>query len=305
MYAVPIGEYIRQQRQDKGLTQEQLCEGICDTVTLSRIENSRQTPSQKRLAALLGRLGLPTDRIMMLLTQRELELEALEKEIIDCNVRRDTAAGLKLLRELDEHAEEDDLLTQQLILRSKVILGKEDGPYSPEEQLELLLHAIHLTVPRFQADHIDRFLYTLNEIKVINQIAITYSKLEKHEQALDIYRQLLAYIQSHFQDIQQSAGHLPLVAFNYALELAICKRHGEAIAIAEVGRKASVKYGHYQFLPGCIHILAECSHHQGNDEESRALYAQAYYLYLALDDSKNTSRILEEVKQYFGPSFRF
>lgn len=304
MYAVPIGEYIRQQRQDKGLTQEQLCEGICDTVTLSRIENSRQTPSQKRLAALLGRLGLPTDRIMMLLTQRELELEALEKEIIDCNVRRDTAAGLKLLRELEEHAEEDDLLSQQLILRSKVILGKEDGPYSPEEQLELLLHAIRLTVPRFQADQIDRFLYTLNEIKVINQIAITYSKLEKHEQALDIYRQLLAYIQSHFQCIQQSNGHLSMVAFNYALELELCKRYDEAVAIAELGWRACIKYGHYQGLPGLHHIIAECLHYLGDEGKSQDFYRRTYYLYLALDDKKNLAHVREEVNAYFGPEFQ-
>lgn len=41
-----LGEYIRQRRLDLGLTQEQVCAGICESVTLSRVENGKQTPSR-------------------------------------------------------------------------------------------------------------------------------------------------------------------------------------------------------------------------------------------------------------------
>ena len=44
---------------------------------------------------------------------------------------------------------QDDMLSRQLIIRSKVILGKEDGPYSLEEQKEMLLEAIRVTCPAF------------------------------------------------------------------------------------------------------------------------------------------------------------
>lgn len=37
-----LGEYIRQRRLDLGLTQEQVCAGICESVTLSRFENGKQ-----------------------------------------------------------------------------------------------------------------------------------------------------------------------------------------------------------------------------------------------------------------------
>ena len=36
MKNVFLGEYIKQRRLDLGLTQEQLCDGICEPVTLSR-----------------------------------------------------------------------------------------------------------------------------------------------------------------------------------------------------------------------------------------------------------------------------
>ena len=40
-----IGAYIKQQREDRGWTQNFLCEGICSRTTLSRIENDTQAPS--------------------------------------------------------------------------------------------------------------------------------------------------------------------------------------------------------------------------------------------------------------------
>lgn len=63
-----LGEVIKQRRAELQLTQEELCEGICDTVTISRIENGRQTPSRNRINALLQRLGLPDDRYFALLS---------------------------------------------------------------------------------------------------------------------------------------------------------------------------------------------------------------------------------------------
>ena len=85
MKNVFLGEYIKQRRLDLGLTQEQLCDGICEPMTLSRLENGKQTPSRNRINALLQRLGLPDDRYFALLSKNELEMEALQKEIVALN----------------------------------------------------------------------------------------------------------------------------------------------------------------------------------------------------------------------------
>ena len=72
MKEVYIGSIIRKRRQELGLTQEQLCRGICETVTLSRIENGKQTPSRSKLNALLQRLGMPGERYYALLSEQEI-----------------------------------------------------------------------------------------------------------------------------------------------------------------------------------------------------------------------------------------
>ena len=95
MKNVFLGEYVKQRRLDLGLTQEQLCYGICEPMTLSRLENGKQTPSRNRINALLQRLGLPDDRYFALLSKNELEMEALQKEIVACNVTEKVPEGLR------------------------------------------------------------------------------------------------------------------------------------------------------------------------------------------------------------------
>ena len=48
MKNVFLGEYIKQRRLDLGLTQEQLCDGICEPMTLSRLENGKQNGSPSK-----------------------------------------------------------------------------------------------------------------------------------------------------------------------------------------------------------------------------------------------------------------
>jgi transcriptional regulator with XRE-family HTH domain len=86
MQEVFLGEYIKQRRLELGLTQEELCDGICEPMTISRVENGRQTPSRNRINAILQRLGLPDDRYFALLSKNEMEIAALQREIVSCRV---------------------------------------------------------------------------------------------------------------------------------------------------------------------------------------------------------------------------
>ena len=110
-----LGDYIRQRRQELNLTQEQVCAGICEPVTLSRFENGRQTPSRTRINAILQRLGLPDDRYYALVTPEELEIEALKKEIVACNALKHVNEGFDKISQLEKIVKPDDQITQQFI----------------------------------------------------------------------------------------------------------------------------------------------------------------------------------------------
>ena len=292
-----LGEAIKKRRLELGLTQEQLCEGICEPITISRLENGKQTPSRNRINAILERLDMPADRYYALLSKHELDVDALQKEITSYNVRFDQASAdekaqmrklvLKAHEELEAIIDDDDTLSRQLILRSRVIIGTENGAYGFEEKVSILIDAIRMTVPRFDLDEIGRGLYTTDEIKIINQIALAYSKAKKHLEAIGIFVQLRKYIHKHFHNIPLTRAHLNMVLYNYARELNAVGQFQNAIEIAEEGMQICLDYGHYLSLPGLLALQAECHHFLGDDEKSRDLYYQSYYLMKVVGDSEN------------------
>lgn len=293
-----LGDYIKQKRLDLGLTQEQLCEGICEPMTLSRLENGKQTPSRNRINALLQRLGLPDDRYFALLSKNELEMEALQKEIVACNVTERVAEGFEKLAQFEALAAPDDQIAQQFALRSRVLLGRLDGRYTPLEQIDLLMQAIRLTVPRFDLENIESFLYTKDEITIINQIGLAYSDDGQNKKAAEIYYQLLRYVRRHFKETLTSIGVLPLVLYNYARVLDLCGRYEDGAEIAQQCRKACVQYGHYQELPRCLEVEAECRHFMGDEETSKELYYQSYYLCKVIEYQVGLEVVKKEAKEY-------
>lgn len=293
-----LGDYIKQKRLDLGLTQEQLCEGICEPMTLSRLENGKQTPSRNRINALLQRMGLPDDRYFALLSKNELEMEALQKEIVACNVTERVAEGFEKLAQFEALAAPDDQIAQQFALRSRVLLGRLDGRYTPLEQIDLLMQAIRLTVPRFDLENIESFLYTKDEITIINQIGLAYSDDGQNKKAAEIYHQLLRYVRRHFKETLTSIGVLPLVLYNYARVLDLCGRYEDGAEIAQQCRKACVQYGHYQELPRCLEVEAECRHFMGDEETSKELYYQSYYLCKVIEYQVGLEVVKKEAKEY-------
>lgn len=300
-----LGEYIKQRRLDLGLTQEQLCEGICEPMTLSRLENGRQTPGRNRINAILQRLGLPDDRYFALLSKHELEMEALQKEIVACNVMQKAEEGFEKIAQLEEIANPGDMIAKQFILRSRALLGRLDKRYSSEEQIDLLMQAIRMTVPRFTIDKIESFLYSMEEIKIISHIGSCYADDGQNEKAADVYRQLLRYVQTHFQETVTSLGIVPMVLFNYACILFRCERYREAAERAKEGREACIKYGHYQHLPGCLEAEAECRYYMGEREKSAELYHQAYYLCKVTGYQAGLEIVKKEAKEYLGIEFQY
>ena len=114
-----------------------------------------------------------------------LDIDALQQEITSYNIRFAQACmenksmirvqALKAHQELEEIIDNDDTLSKQLILRSRVLLGNEDQDFSFEEKKSTLIEAIRMTTPYFDLDDISRGLYTTDEIKIINQLELVYA----------------------------------------------------------------------------------------------------------------------------------
>lgn len=95
----------------------------------------------------------------------------------------------------------------------------------------------------------------------------------------------------------------PLVLYNYARVLDLCGRYEEGAALAKEGREACIQYGHYQVLPRCLEIEAECRHFMGDDEISKELYYQSYYLCKVIGYQIGLEVVKKEAKEYLNIDF--
>ncbi|MBD5162352.1 MAG: helix-turn-helix transcriptional regulator [Oscillibacter sp.] len=311
-----IGETIRLKRSELGLTQEELCAGLCDPSTLSRIETGKQAPSRNLANALLQRLGLPHDRYYALetfLTSSEVESDTLRAKIDGCIARFRQSLGeerrqarleaLEHLNRLEAGAETDDNIARQYILAARAALGSKTGAYGFERRRRMLLEAIRLTVPQFDIDVLDGRLYSIDETGIISQIAEAYSDAGQHKKAADIFSQLLTYVQDHYQNVTHPSRYLSPAALNYARELCLMGCYEDALRTAELGRKACRDYGFCQPLPGLLAVMAECRHEMGEYGQSRDLYCQAYYLYLETGNASGLADVEEAAAKRLGLTF--
>ncbi len=296
-----LGEVVREQRKLLGVSQDQVCKGLCTSMTLSRFESGQQTPSRDCVAAILQRLGLPDDRYYAQLTREETQLIRLRKDVLaycsqferTCGEERQQARrnGMEKLYELERCTKADDNINQQFILGVKASLES----YPLQKQLEVLMEAIRLTSPQFDVNELSNCLYSTAEVSIISKIALRYTLCGQCRKAIDIYGQLLKLIR------KRTPNHiyLYLIAYNYALCLASEKRWEEALEVSEFGQQSCIKQGYYYALPRFLHIKAECYYLMGEINQSMELYRSAHYIYDATMDTINQESLKADVRERF------
>lgn len=305
-----IGAYIKQQREDRGWTQDFLCEGICSRTTLSRIENDTQAPSFAVLKKLFEKMCLPSKQFLMLTSKDNIVAENLQKKIknngvlfqeVDGEERsRIQAQILKDLDKLESLCGEDDPFIRQFILSAQVSIGRPERPYSSEERLDMLMEAMRLTIPRFDLKKISEFRYTVMEVTLINKIARTYSRSGDRKKAIGISRQLLKYIEENNQTLDEYSRQFCLIAYNYAHDLAVEKNFEKSIHWAERCCEVGNANGYHDFLPGCIAIMGECWFFLGDLKKSADCYTQAFYIYKAYGNKAGLTIVKEEMRERLG-----
>lgn len=300
-----IGEIIKDRRKELNIKQTDLCEGICESPTLSRIENNKQNPTRNVLNALLQRLGISDDRFYAAITVEELRVNKLFNEIECYNVKYEKSEDKekenirdilqKKHEELMNLIEPDDILSRQFIIKSQVLISEE----SNESKITKLMDAIKMTHPSFELKDIQAGLYTFDEITLINQIAVVYSELAESSQAIEIWEQLLRNIERRFNNIALAWTQKDLILYGLSREWLITGNHRKAKFYAEEGKTIAIDYGLYQHLPGFIIILAECEYNLDNLKSSEELFKEAYYLCRIIDDAANVRIVKEALNNYF------
>lgn len=304
MKAYNIGDCIRQLREEQNVNQEDLCRGLCNKSTLSRIERGCHVPSIGTVALLLQRLGVNEDSLSFLLGTTEMEISNLHKEIEALNAQKKYDEALQKIGQMEQMTDPKDRVMQQFLLRSKALAGYlQDGQrvdYDNLTKREMLLRAIELTHPHFSLDNIGKCLLGIDEIKTINQIAITYSDAGDRRYAIHIYRQLFEYPRSRFYNTEAEVSVLTMMAYNYSTLLGRERRYEECIEYAQMGYEACIKYNKARMLGGLLLNWGYALQKLGQEEESKSKIKDSYHAYRLMQRFPEAENVKKYAKETFN-----
>lgn len=146
-HAECVNDVIRIRRKMLGLSQQQLCEGLCDVKTLRRLEHRQTTPQRAIVTQLLMRLGLPGElRYTDVLTDKPKMTQQLRK-MRDAALVFQTQTATEWWKKLWQELPLVQRLNRQKLLGEEIMLAWKRGELQREEYCRRLQETIELTLP--------------------------------------------------------------------------------------------------------------------------------------------------------------
>lgn len=206
-----VGDLIRLTRQSLGISQEELSDGICSVQTLSRIENGKVAVKRITYQQLMERMGRNGQKNYSVLSLDEFELLDEMRMAHNLLFRKEYAETQKHLNVLKEKLDKNDIINIQYLKKTDAILNYRNGVISEEEYLKELEDTIALTIPNYKRFLDKIYPFTVEEVRILMNIAIAYGELEEYEMAIAIYDMLLKSLNSGYMEQKKSVLFILIV----------------------------------------------------------------------------------------------
>lgn len=262
-----LGTIIRSLRKQAGLSQEELADGICSSVSVSRIENGTQMPSGTVLEALLARLGTSTYQICDIYYKSEKQLafeqeaETVNRLIAEGNLEQ---AKSRLLCLKDRAKADSSNLQYYLLLDATVKLYEGD---QTGRILSILYEALEQTKPAFDFEDFRNTLLSAREVNILNVIVAAHFRSGDSLKAIRLGEELMSSLKKHKSGLKEYT----IMRINLALNLSQCmeeeRRYQEALMYIQMAEELSFESFEQALLPEIEFIKAKIYHLLGNDSD--------------------------------------
>lgn len=298
-----IGKFIKNRRTEMGITQQELAEGICSTVTLSRIENGENPPTQKHIRALLQRLGYSDAPLMFMTDQVEADIARLQFEIITVLALGDYNKAepmIDSLEKLKDNFSNMDMLFYEVV--STIFSFRDKG--TPRDvaivRIERALRVVH---PNYSPQKLPLAL-TYIEAVALNNIANCHYRLGNLEEAIRYYKHIQHFYEDVVQDPNEAKRLLPMIYYNLSKMLGLLGRYDECIEICDRGIRYGKKVRRFANMPETLFNKAWSMvrrNKPGDLEAAKQAAKEANVLLTIYGTHPEILPQLEEMfKEYFG-----
>ncbi|MCM1102592.1 MAG: helix-turn-helix transcriptional regulator [bacterium] len=271
-----IGEIIRYLRKEQNMTQEELADGICSNVTISRIENGTQMPSDRIINQLLARLG--SDLYYTANIAREKRNQETEQALSRVAEQLDTGDSTKAAALLNQINESDitDAQNKQLYILLKAAIGLSTGTPSTDEIIKELKCGLALTKKNFSFTQFSDVPLTVREANLLNVLCAAYFYHGETGQATALAKTLSDHLIRHKSSFQNDPELLLNAMINLSQLLELEKDYDGALHVCEQAIAISKESRHQPFFAELHFFKAEALLRLGQSEECQKLLSVIY-----------------------------
>lgn len=184
-------ELLRELRESKQLSQEEISEEICAQETLSRIEKKRRAPSKKTVTKLLKKLDYDRDFYQGYIVTNDYRLLEMVGEINALLYRKETDTAYRLLNELEAQLDMSIPTNRQYIGEKRLQKKLNDGECKLEHAIEELKYLLYETM-----SEVEKLIYrspSREEFAILIHLAICFKEMQEKERARTLYQQMWEY----------------------------------------------------------------------------------------------------------------
>lgn len=277
-----VGDFLRETRLRKGYTQEEVSYGICTPASLSRIENGMQKPGRIILEKLFERLGTENNLFNTFVSREEMELYIETQTLI-----RNVTDGE--LNKIEEQIRVVEKLTKNTSELEKQSLFWAKGEFliqkykNIDEGINLLMQAIHITLPEFEGNNpLRNNLLTFDEITIINSIAVRYANKGDFMTAIRLGIWLKEYMEERIVDGKMKISKYPMILYNLSNWFGNESCHSEAFKMANQGVDFCIKYGNLVAFPILVFNKGAALAELGKKEDAKKYLHQSILIFDAM-----------------------
>lgn len=254
-----LGEAIRGLRRQRGITQEQLAEGICSTITVSRIENGHQMPSKEVLDALLSRLHSGAYQLCNVYYQKEHDRGLEDKLRRASTLLQDgrLAECRELLDRIDADSQAVPTYRQvYLMLDAAILLSGTPDAAAASSALDTIERAVRLTQPHIDLKDMRRTLLSQNEAQALALMVPALLYAERPLDAIMFGRELVATLDAQEDDSKERYELRINVEFNLAQCLELQGYYEDSEELVQRMRRECHEWHIYCYLPELVYSEA-------------------------------------------------
>lgn len=292
-----IGDMVRLTRIAMGISQEELCDGICSVQTLYRIENKEIAVKKEVYQRLMEKMNrIPEENYAVCIGKDSEILE--ERSLLENALRKEKYEEAYQYLEIMKEKADDNKITQQYLMRTEAVIEESMGTIDENQALEKLESALALTVCDYEKYMEKVYPYMEQEVMILINIANIYNRMGNQDKCMQIYFMLLKCLELDYMGKKQRMQFKIIIMFNLARKYANRDMYEEAIELLKKCIELSIEnnYGcRYAIIYGSLAWSMIKQIEQGKmGEENKIMIErylrQSYYIAAARKETKNAER---------------